>query len=371
MHSRFRQTLILLPGGAGSFALIGQTEALPGVRLPWRRRFPGQRASLRREQRRLLERSAALAVDPHTGGVRVLDAQGKPLGQEALALLLRVDLVGTRQVVARWVAAHGQAMEALVSLHRWAPAPGPPPGFQPRAFCEPRPPRASSWAWMFSGLAPPARQARARQGAAVRAWRDRRREHDMHEGVRQAHYQRARHGDAAALEAVLADCLRQRDWPWEMAISFELHGGGGMLALDVAVPEIAQFPYTVLSMSRRGIGVGVNWLTDAARRRLYRDHLHALGFRLVGEVFAALPGVSDVIFSAHTREVDGTTGQPRDDYLYSVRVSRAHWRTLAPGSPGDLDPAAALAVCAPRYRIGRSGLFDPIEPLSFPSNLRR
>jgi hypothetical protein len=100
----------------------------------------------------------------------------------------------------------------------------------------------------------------------------------------------------AAQEAVLADCLRQCDWPREMWIAYQLDEGGGRLALDVAVPEIAHFPYTVLSMSRHGVGVAVNWLPDATRRRLYRDHLQALGVRLVGEAFAALPGMGDVIF---------------------------------------------------------------------------
>jgi hypothetical protein len=156
-----------------------------------------------------------------------------------------------------------------------------------------------------------------------------------------------------------------------MWIAYQLDEGGGRLALDVAVPEIAHFPYTVLSMSRHGVGVAVNWLPDATRRRLYRDHLQALGVRLVGEAFAALPGMGDVIFSAHTREVDGATGQPRQDYLYSVQVPRAHWWARASASPADLDPADTLAAFAPRYRIGRAGLFHPIEPLAFATNPRR
>lgn len=53
--------------------------------------------------------------------------------------------------------------------------------------------------------------------------------------------------------------------------------------------------------------------------------MHGILFRLIGEVFAALPRVQTVVASGYSQRRDPTTAQMRDDYLLSVRIQRPDW----------------------------------------------
>ena len=57
-------------------------------------------------------------------------------------------------------------------------------------------------------------------------------------------------------------------------------------------------------------------------QKLYMAHVHGVGFRIIGETFAALPTVETVALSAYSQRPDRATSAIRDEYLYSVRVSR-------------------------------------------------
>jgi hypothetical protein len=99
-----------------------------------------------------------------------------------------------------------------------------------------------------------------------------------------------------------------------------------------------------------------------AVRKDYMRHVHAVGFRLVGEIFHALPAVTEVALSGFSQRVDPATGQARDDYLFSAHVRRAGWERVAFDALEGVDPIVALAAFNMRRDMSKTGIFRPITP---------
>jgi hypothetical protein len=110
---------------------------------------------------------------------------------------------------------------------------------------------------------------------------------------------------------------------------------GKTVDLDVDLPEIEDLPRRVTSVPERGYKLTLKELKGKALQELYSRHVHGIGFRIIGEVFATLPTVEQVTLSAFTQRDAPATGQRSDTYVYSVRVlgangQRSTSRTLLP-----------------------------------------
>ena len=162
---------------------------------------------------------------------------------------------------------------------------------------------------------------------------------------------------------MLEDHLEDIDWPLPTEASFELRDQGRTLALDVNLPQADEVPALRLRAYQRGLGVSVARLSATAQRTLYSQHAHAIGFRLIGEAFAAAPAVERVILSACTVRSDELRGGQRDVYLYSVHVSRDVWGDIRFDALADIDPVAALDQFELRRDMTVTGIFREIEPL--------
>ncbi len=104
-------------------------------------------------------------------------------------------------------------------------------------------------------------------------------------------------------------------------------------------------------------------LSDTRQRKLYRDHVHGIAFRVLGAVFARLPGVKEARVSGYRQVVDPATGAERDQYLYSVKVTRAQWQAIRFDRLDQVDPVAALEAFTLRRDMTKTGIFRDIEPL--------
>lgn len=82
-----------------------------------------------------------------------------------------------------------------------------------------------------------------------------------------------------------------------------------------------------------------------------------LGFRIVGEVFAALPTVRNVVLSGYSQRLGQANGHVNDEYLYSVRIGREQWSVLnfETLNPTPLEtspcPAAGAVLAMPVMRV--------------------
>ena len=86
-------------------------------------------------------------------------------------------------------------------------------------------------------------------------------------------------------------------------------------------------------------------------------------FRVVGEVFAALPSLPAAIASGYSQRASRATGRVTDEYLVSVRVTREAWRRIGFDTLQSVDPVVALEAFEIRRRIARDGRFEAIEPI--------
>ncbi len=92
-------------------------------------------------------------------------------------------------------------------------------------------------------------------------------------------------------------------------------------------------------------------------------HIHSIGFRIIGETFAALASMQTVMLSGYSQRPDGATGQIHDEYLYSVRVSRHQWTSINFNNLQAVDVVEAFDQFDVRRNLLKSGRFEAIEPL--------
>ncbi|MDY7117278.1 DUF4236 domain-containing protein [Halomonas sp. SSL-5] len=261
-------------------------------------------------------------------------------------------------------------LDRLGRLHEETPPPEVA-GYEMRDFEEPPPPPfrplAPRWWQVFW---PPARQRREAQSRRLRAefderyraWEWRKAEHDAAEFAR---YQRESDGvwdDPDAMQETLRERLEEIDWPRETLIDFDLGSDVTTIAVDVELPGEEEMPGQTWGMPPKQLKLSPRKLSATRQRKLYRDHVHGIAFRVLGAVFARLPGVQEARVSGYRQVTDPATGGRRDQYLYSVKVSRAQWLKIHFDRLDEIDPVAALEAFTLRRDMTRTGIFRDIEP---------
>ncbi|MBF7051993.1 DUF4236 domain-containing protein [Halomonas sp. KAO] len=262
-------------------------------------------------------------------------------------------------------------IEGLGRLHEETPSPesngyevsefdeAPPPPFQPL-----------SPVW-WHALVPPARRRREARSARLksefderyRAWEWRKAEHDAAEFSR---YQRESDGvwdDPQAMEATLRERLEEIDWPRETLVDFELGSDISTIAVDIDLPGEEEMPDRYWAMPPKQLKLSPRRLSATRQRELYRDHVHGIAFRVLGAVFARLPGVKEARVSGYRQTIDPATGSESDQYLYSVKVTREQWERIGFDNLEQIDPVAALEAFTLRRDMTKTGIFRDIEPL--------
>ncbi|MCK2126744.1 DUF4236 domain-containing protein [Thauera aromatica] len=205
-------------------------------------------------------------------------------------------------------------------------------------------------------------EAMAAYESARADWEAQKRTHEAEQARQCLLIEKARSGAVTAMEIFLEQRLQQIAWPQETNVSFEFLGEGLGIVLDVDLPEIEDIPRRVATVPQRGCRLNVKDMSALQVQKLYMQHVHGVGFRLIGEVFAALPTVNEVVASGYSQRPDKATGQIGDEYLYSVRVIRSEWEKIDFGNLESIDVIEALSRFDLRRQMSKSGVFAPIEP---------
>jgi hypothetical protein len=267
----------------------------------------------------------------------------------------------------RW----NRGIEGILNLHLATPAPDQRATFQPEPFALPAPAAPVPEPIGFLAKLFRSRReeietrnatAQAEYETANRQWLNAGTEHARVQASRIALLARAQAADAEAMQEVLEARLGGVEWPRETDASFEVAADGQTVWLDVDLPEIEDMPTQQASVAARVLKLNIKDRSDMQRRKEYLAHGHAIGFRIIGETFNALPRVQKVVFSGYSQRAEPTTGRVRGDYLYSVRVSRDEWQQIDFHNLEEVD----LTLCFERFDLRRkmtkTGVFTPIEP---------
>ena len=168
--------------------------------------------------------------------------------------------------------------------------------------------------------------------------------------------------DVPAMEQFLEESLQDITWPRETEVDFDVNDEGATVHLDVDLPELEDMPSKTANVPSRGLKLSVKEMTGSKVQKLYSDHVYSIGFRLIGEVFAALPKVQLATFSGYSQRRSKVTGQLSNEYLISVRIQRVDWQLVDFQGLGSIEAATALL----RFDLIRdqlkSGHFKEITP---------
>jgi len=168
--------------------------------------------------------------------------------------------------------------------------------------------------------------------------------------------------DVEAMNRFLGEVLQTIIWPKETLMSFEVVNEGSEVFMDVDLPEIEDMPEMEAIVNKRDFSLASREISDTQKRKNYFTHVHAIGFRLIGEVFVSLPSVKTVVFSGYSQRVSKKTGNLTDEYLYSVKVSRDHWEKINFENLELIDVVKSFELFNLRRNATKTGIMRLIEP---------
>lgn len=170
--------------------------------------------------------------------------------------------------------------------------------------------------------------------------------------------------DTAAMTEFLAETLHAIVWPAKTTVDADIRDEGRSVFLAVNLPEIDDLPKLHASVNKRDLKLTYRERSKVQRLQDYVIHIHAIGFRVLGEVFVSLPTVSTVVLSAYSQQFDDTTGHAIRQCLYSARVARSRWSQIDFSNLNAIDVVKSFDEFELRRKMTKSGKLSAVEPFS-------
>lgn len=305
------------------------------------------------------------------GKLEILDRNENPLPRNVVTQIKKENAEFLRSWIARKCEDWNQGIEEILNIHLDTPAPDPPREYEWQPFVRPPPLPPTGrkitlldklWPGRAERIRLENEERRARYREEIEEWKSAARDHKAEQVANAALFARAqiRHGDATA--SLLQETLEEVDWPRETLFNFEIEDDGRTLWLDVDLPEIEDLPDQSARPAKRGYRVLVKDKSAKQLREEYMTHVHAIGFRVLGETFHLLPKVETIYLSAYSQRVDKSTGHVGDEYLYSAKVDRSEWEGLNHSNVEAIDLPDCFEQFELRRKMTKTGIFKPIEP---------
>ncbi|WP_263322600.1 DUF4236 domain-containing protein [Endozoicomonas sp. Mp262] len=185
---------------------------------------------------------------------------------------------------------------------------------------------------------------------------------DEHEQQQRARWN-DRFASVANATAFLYEVLGRLEWPHKVDTRLIVDSTMKRIALETHFPEITELPgieYKVQEKEWRLISKG---LTPTKKRKLYMHYVHGIGFRLIGEIFRAIP-VQTITFTGHTQRLNSATASFDEECLYSVKVPREAWQQVDFSTLDELSLPELMATFDLRRNMTKTGIFRSVEPFS-------
>lgn len=390
MALRFRKSIKLAPGirwnlsGSGSSWTFGPRGAsigvgkrgsflntgIPGTGLSSRSRVsaPSSRSPRSAPATTTYSMTCGIRDD---GTLFFEDASGSPMSDHLVEVAKKQNKEAILGLIQRKCDEINEQVEALGRMHHDTSDARVKPRFVPPAYAEPEPSMPKPQALGFLDKIFKSRRQRveaanraadARYREAMSDWRKDKAEFERQRARRQEVVEKLIYEDLGAMEGFLEDNLQDITWPRETDVAFDIRDSGASVMLDVDLPEVEDMPTKLAAMPGRGLKLSVKEMTATKVQRLYAEHVHGILFRLIGEVFAALPTVQTVVASGYSQRRDPATAQMRDDYLLSVRVQRPEWEANDFAHLTAIDVVSSLARYDLRRDMLKSGMLKAITP---------
>ena len=178
-------------------------------------------------------------------------------------------------------------------------------------------------------------------------------------------FEEGRFSDNNAMMQALELRFETLDWPRETIISMDIVENGEDVFIDVDLPEIEELPTQEASVLEKTLKLKLKDISQTELRKLYMNHVHGIGMRLIGETFRTLPTIKAVVVSAYSQRPDKSTGNLIDEYLYSIKVIREDWNKINFQKLEFVDPVTALERFEIRRDMTATGVFKAIQPYTY------
>jgi len=305
------------------------------------------------------------------GTLVFLDDNGQPLSDHRAILAKRQNSDTLRGYLVNACSIINNETEALGTLHCHTPRPDIPTGYVRQPFSKDEPPRpALKHLSLLSHLLGRRErietqntECQRRYETDLSRWKSEETAFEAQQNQEAQRFDVRLRSDLEFMHELLETNLASIIWPRETLASFEIAGAGQVVAIDVDLPEIEDLPHRSASAPLKGYKLDIRDIKGKSLQELYSRHVHSVGFRIIGEVFASLPTVNEVTLSAYTQRSVPATGQVSDTYVYSARVRRVDWAKINFSNLSALDVVAAFERFELRRRFGRDGHLESVEPL--------
>lgn len=390
MGLRFRRSVKLAPGirmnfsGSGVSWTLGPRGAsvsigkrgtylnssIPGTGFYARERIGGSGSGSRARASSYSNMSVTIGVTDD-GTVYFQDANGNPLAENLINAAKKQQGDAIRSFIQKKCDEINAQIEALGEMHIHTPNPNAKPQYQPQEFSEfppekPVPKRPGLMGMLFKSKREKIeRENRERDGQfeeAIEKWQAAKKQFADAEKCRKDMIERGIYSSVEIMEIFLEENLQSIVWPRETIVSTEILDNGKRVFVDVDLPELEEMPSRTASASQRSYKMSIKEMSATQIQRLYMRHVHGIGFRIIGEIFSALPKVQEIVLSAYSQRPDRRTGHVKDEYLYSVRIDRDSWSHINFDSLQNLDVVEALVRFDLRRNMTKTGVFRPVEP---------
>ncbi len=391
MGLRFRRSIKLAPGirmnlsGSGVSWSLGPRGAtigigkrgtylsagIPGTGLYARERIDGgQRAAPSTRQPATVQVKIDVDIDDD-GVVTFRDSSGYLLPEKVVAEVKKQGGDRVRGLIQGKCDEINAQVEALGEIHIHTPSCRYFHMYEPRPFAEhapvpPTPRTPGFFAKFFKSIVAKIEAQNAvnadEHRRRVAAWGAEKSRFETGEQAKKHFFEQVKAGDVPSMEKHLEAVLHDIAWPRETDVSFAISEDSNRIALAVDLPEIEDMPHKTASVPQRSYRLSIKDMGATQVQKLYMRHVHAGGFRIIGEAFVALPPVEALVLSAYSQRANTQTGQVENQYLYSVRVARNSWETIAFENLRALDVVDALARFELRRSMSKVGAFKAIAP---------
>lgn len=394
MGLRFRKSFKLAPGvrmnfsGSGASMSLGPrgtsvsvgsrgvygNVGLPGTGLSARSKLSGRASAARRQNQQTVSMAASIGVSDD-GNLFFQDGQGDPLPEQWVQIAKKQNGDAIRGLIQAKCDEINAQIEAVGELHLGTPDPSRRPTFAAKEYAFPLPIRPAPRVLGFFAKLFPAKRLQnelenksedVKHRTLLEQWESKFAEHKAVEAERRIRIESLIYSDPEAMERHLEEALQEIAWPRETLVSADLRENGATVYIDVDLPEIEDMPSKTADVPVRGLRLSVKEMSATQIQRLYMRHVHAIGFRIIGETFFALPKAEEIVLSGFSQRRNKATGSESDEYLYSVRVERKRWNEIEFSRSGlkEIDVVESLARFNLRRSMSKTGVFKPIEPFS-------
>jgi hypothetical protein len=174
---------------------------------------------------------------------------------------------------------------------------------------------------------------------------------------RRAFFAKLTAGDDEAVCAAFDRWIAACKLPVEIHIQYDWQRDGGLMCLDVDLPEIEDLPATKMTATSTG-KLKEKRRTQTELRETYATLVFGLAVFIASHTFNLSPAIQKILISGYTQRRN-RDGEIQNDYIYSLKFPRERFEKtpVARVSPRDFCLSAES-----RCKMTATSLFKAIEP---------